>query len=165
MAKIKPISCQQLYRLAQINIARMRAPLSDPLMADFVSQLQTINALADNSPGFVWRLQNEDGNATSIRAFEDELILVNLSVWESIEALSNYVYRSQHGVVMRDRRRWFNKDNQPTLALWWVEADRLPTTEEAKGRLEHLRKHGSTPYAFSFAKPFFSPSSTILVKH
>lgn len=148
---------QERYHLAQVNIARMRAPLNDPLMVDFVAQLQTINAIADASSGFVWRLESEGGDATSIRAFEDERILVNLSVWESIEALSNYVYRSQHGAAMHARRRWFEKSSQPTLALWWVVAGHIPTLEEAKERLDHLRQQGSTTYAFSFAKPFPCP--------
>lgn len=147
------------HHLAQLNIAHMLAPLSDPLMADFVAQLDQMNAIADSSPGFVWRLQDAAGDATAIRAYDDPLILVNLSVWESVEALSAYVYRSQHGAAMRDRRRWFHKSAQPTFALWWVPAGHLPTLAEAKERLTHLCQHGVTPYAFSFAKPFPSPSS------
>ncbi|MEW6498053.1 MAG: DUF3291 domain-containing protein [Cyanobacteriota bacterium] len=155
---------QKRYHLAQINISRMLAPITDPLMADFVAQLQIINAIADASPGFVWRLQSEDnGNATSIRAYEDERILVNFSVWESIEALSHYVYSSQHGAVMRSRRRWFEKSDQPNLALWWIEAGHIPTIEEAKERLEHLRDCGSTSYAFSFAKPFSPPCQALVI--
>lgn len=153
----------QQYYLAQANIATMRVPLDEPLMADFVAQLQAINALADTSPGFVWRLQSDNtGNATSIRAYEDERILFNLSVWESIEALSDYVYRSQHGTVMRNRRRWFEQSDRPNLVLWWVFVGHIPTVEEAKERLEHLQKHGSSPYAFSFGKPFPSPNAVNL---
>jgi hypothetical protein len=147
------------YHLAQTNIARMRAPLSDPVMADFVAQLEAINALADASPGFVWRLQTDAGDATNIRAYEDEQIIVNLSVWESIEALSNYVYRSQHTVAMSDRRRWFEKSEEPSLVLWWIPTGHIPTVDEAKARLEHLRRHGSTPEAFSFRKPFPQPTA------
>ena len=154
---------QEQYHLAQINIARMCAPLTAPLMVDFAAQLQEINAIADASPGFVWRLQSEDGDATNIRAFDDEQILVNLSIWESIEALRDYVYRSQHGEVMRDRYRWFEKSHQPTLALWWIVAGHIPTIEEAKERLEYLRHHGSSPYAFSFAKPFPNPSQALTI--
>ncbi len=141
------------YHLAQVNIATMLAPLSDPTMADFVAQLQQINQIADISPGFVWRLQEDDGNATSLRAYEDERILFNLSVWESVAALSGYVYRSQHGAAMRDRRRWFAKSDLPTMALWWIPIGSLPTVPEAKARLEYLRQHGSTAYAFSFRQP------------
>ncbi len=149
----------QQYHLAQANIVYMRASLSDPLMAGFVDQLQTINELADNSSGFVWRLQDEvSGNNTSICAYPDERILFNLSVWESVEALFNYTYRSQHAIVMRDGRRWFKKYDSPTLVLWWIQSEQLPTVNEAKERLEYLRQHGSTPYAFSFKKTFPTPS-------
>jgi hypothetical protein len=146
------------YHLAQINTATLRAPLDDPCMADFVAQIRAINAVADADPGFVWRLRGEgEEDATSIRAFEDERILLTLTVWKSLEALSNYVYRSAHAGVMRDRRRWFEKADQPILALWWIPAGHLPTVAEAKERLEHLRQYGSTAYAFSFSKPFPSP--------
>jgi hypothetical protein len=154
-----PTNVQGRSHLAQINIAKMLAPITDPVMADFVAQLSTINAIADTSSGFVWRLKSEDnGNATNIRAFDDEFLLVNLSVWESFESLFNYVYRSQHLQVMGDRRRWFERSNEPTLALWWVVAGHIPTLEEAKERLEHLRQQGSTSYAFSFARSFPPPS-------
>jgi heme-degrading monooxygenase HmoA len=143
------------YHLAQANIATILAPLHDPAMSGFVAQLQTINALADRTPGFVWRLQDDgQSDATSIRPYEDARILINLSVWESFEALSNYVYRSQHATVMRDRRKWFEKSDQPTLVLWWVPAGHRPTVLEATERLNHLRQHGATPDAFSFSKPF-----------
>lgn len=149
----------QQYHLAQANIVYMHAPLSDPLMAGFVDQLQTINELADNSLGFVWRLQDEaTGNNTGVHAYPDEHILFNLSVWESVEALSNYVYRSQHAVVMRDGRQWFKKSDSPTLVLWWIQSGQLPAVNEAKERLEYLRQHGVTPYAFSFKKRFPAPS-------
>lgn len=145
----------QGYYLAQVNTATLRAPLHDPQMTDFVAQIRAINAVADADPGFVWRLRSEGGeDATSIRAFDDERILITLTVWKSLEALSNYVYRSAHAGVMRDRRRWFEKADQPILALWWIPVGHLPSVEEAKERLEHLRCHGSTPYAFSFSKPF-----------
>ncbi|QYO62015.1 DUF3291 domain-containing protein [Leptolyngbya sp. 7M] len=142
------------YHLAQVNIATMRAPLSDPLMANFVAQLETVKAAADASPGFIWRLQTEAGNATEIRAYDGERILFNLSVWESLAALSDYVYRSQHGTAMRDRRKWFEPAPQPTVALWWIPAGHIPTVLEAKDRLEYLRQQGATPYAFSFRQPF-----------
>ncbi len=148
---------QPSHHLAQINIARMLAPLDDPLMAGFVEQLDPINALADRSLGFVWRLQDEAGDATSIRVFEDESILVNMSVWESMEALQDYVYRSRHLGLLRDRKRWFALPDGPHLALWWVPAGHLPTPEQGKGRLEHLRRHGPTPEAFTFKQPFAVP--------
>src|SRR5215813_12554389 len=124
------------YHLAQVNIARMLAPLEDPLMADFVALSDEINALADRSPGFVWRLQTESGNATYIRPYEDDRILVNLSVWETVEHLKEYVYRSAHAGVMRRRRQWFEKFDGAYTALWWVEAGHIPKVVEAKERLD-----------------------------
>ena len=138
------------HHLAQANIAHMRAPLEDPLMAGFVAQLDRINALADRSRGFVWRLQTDGGNATGIRAFDDERILFNMSVWESIEALHEYVYRSEHVAVFRDRRQWFEPQPAPTLVLWWIEAGDIPSIDEAKKRLALLGRHGPTPEAFTF---------------
>src|SRR5919202_2278835 len=145
------------YRLAQVNIARMRAPLTDPIMAGFVAQLEFINSVADASPGFVWRLQTEDGDATAIRAFDDERILVNLSVWKSIQALYEYVYRSAHLAPVRDRKKWFEPMAGPHLALWWIPEEQRPTVPEAKERLELLRQFGPTPDAFTFKSHFPPP--------
>src|SRR5689334_3241316 len=146
-----------MYYLAQVNIARMLAPLGDPLMAGFVAQLETVNALADASPGFVWRLQTEDGDATAIRAYDDERIIVNMSVWESLEALTAFVYASGHRPVMQRRRQWFARFDGPYMALWWVPRDHIPGVVEARERLDHLRAHGPTPFAFTFARPFPAP--------
>ena len=144
----------RLYHLAQVNIAVMRAPLDDPVMAGFVARLAEINALADQSPGFVWRLQTEEGDATSLRPYTDSRILLNLSVWESVESLKDYVYKSAHGEVMRRRRQWFEQFEGMYMALWWVKAGHVPTVAEAKQRLEHLREHGETPRAFTFKRLF-----------
>ncbi len=149
------------HHLAQVNIATMRAPLSDPIMAEFVALLDQVNQAADCSPGFVWRLQTSAGNATDLRAYADERILFNLSVWESLEDLFAYVYRSQHGAAMRNRRHWFEPSEQPTMALWWVAAGELPTVTEARMRLEHLRQFGPTSHAFSFQQPFPLPFATV----
>lgn len=146
------------YHLAQINIARMLAPIDDPVMADFVARLAPINALAEESPGYVWRLQSESGDATSIKVYDDEMIIINLTVWESPEALRQYVYKSAHSNVMRDRRRWFEKFDGPYYAMWWILAGHLPSPEEGKERLEHLHQHGETAFAFSFKKIFPPPS-------
>jgi hypothetical protein len=145
------------YHIAQINIARMLAPIDDPVLADFVAQLQPINALAEKSPGFVWRLQSESGDATSIKVYEDDMIIVNLTVWESPDALRGYVYKSAHREVLRDRKRWFEKFDGPYYALWWIPAGHLPTTDEGKERLEYLRTHGDSAYAFSFKNLFPAP--------
>lgn len=147
------------FHLAQVNIARMRAPLDDPLMEGFRSQLQRINAIADRSPGFVWRLQTPDGDATTVRAFEDDRVLVNMSVWESLEALHQYVYEGPHLGPLRDRREWFLPYDGPTLALWWVHAGHIPTVEEAKEKLDELRRNGPTDAAFTFRKPFAAPKT------
>jgi len=146
------------YYLAQINIARMLAPIDDPAMAEFVAQLPPINALAEASPGFVWRLQSESGDATSIKVYDDDFIIVNLTVWESVDALRQYVYKSDHSGVMRDRKRWFEKFDGPYYALWWIPAGHLPAPEEGRERLDHLREHGDTDYAFSFKHTFPEPS-------
>lgn len=145
------------FHIAQINIARMLAPIDDPVMADFVAQLPPINALAEESPGFVWRLQSDSGDATSIKMYDDEMVIINLTVWEDVEALRQYVYKSEHSGVMRDRRRWFEKFDGPYYAMWWIPAGHLPSPEEARERLDHLRQYGDTDYAFSFKHVFPKP--------
>jgi hypothetical protein len=120
--------------------------------------LDPVNAVADASPGFVWRLQTEDGNATALRPYEDDRMIVNMSVWESIDALAAFVYRSGHVDVMRRRREWF-ESMKPYMVLWWTPAGAIPTVDEAKERLEHLRVNGPTPYAFTFTARFPSPDA------
>lgn len=149
------------FQLAQVNIGRIRAPLDDPLLAGFVARLDDINALADSSPGFIWRLQTDAGDATSLRPYDDERILVNLSVWATPEALREFVYRSAHAGVMRQRRSWFERFDGMYYALWWVPDGHLPTVVEAKDRLEHLRSHGESAQAFTFAKLFPAPDSPV----
>jgi hypothetical protein len=148
------------FHLAQVNIGRLRAPIDDPMIEGFRSQLDPINALADRSPGFVWRLQTEAGNATAIRPFpDDDRMAINMSVWESLEALQQYVYKSAHVGPLRDRKQWFEPIDGPVLALWWIPAEHIPTIEEAKQRLQHLKEHGPSPAAFTFRKPFPAPDS------
>jgi Domain of unknown function (DUF3291) len=152
-----------MYSLAQVNIALMLAPLSDPLMADFVAQLDPVNALADKSPGFIWRFQTPEGDATALRVYQDDLILFNMSVWDSLTSFSNYVYASEnlHREVMKQRRRWFQRFDGPYTTLWWIPQGHIPTVEEAKERLEYLRVHGESAYAFSLKKPFPAPGASI----
>jgi hypothetical protein len=145
------------HHLAQVNVATVRASLDSPELAGFVAQLEPINALADHSPGFVWRLQTEDGDATAIRPFDDERIMVNLSVWESLAALRTFVYASRHLDVMRHRREWFHRMDA-YLALWWVPAGTIPTVAQAKDRLQLLAGHGPGPDAFTFRVPFPAPA-------
>jgi hypothetical protein len=148
------------HYLAQLNIGRMRAPLDSPEIAGFVAALEPINALADRSPGFVWRLQTEDGNATSIRFFDDDLLLVNMSVWQTLEQLADFAYRSAHRAVMARRREWFHKMSEAYLVLWWLPAGTIPTLEDAVGRLERLRRLGPTPEAFTFRSAYPAPGET-----
>ncbi len=135
----------------------MIAPLSDPIMAGFVEQISQLNALADTSPGFVWRLQGTHGDATDLRSPLGEEVLVNLSVWESLESLKAYAYKTAHVSAMRNRREWFYRMDEEHLALWWVLAGTVPTLEEAVDRLRTLRERGETERAFTFRKPFPPP--------
>ncbi len=146
--------------IAQVNIARMTAPLDDPLMAGFVARPDEINALADQSPGFIWRLQTSAGNATYLRPYEDDRILFNLSVWETLDHLKQYVYQSAHAGLLRQRREWFEKFAGAYLALWWLPNSHRPSVEEAKRRLAHLDAHGPTSLAFTFKQPF-SPEEAL----
>ena len=146
------------YQLAQLNIAVMRAPLESPAMVDFVANLERINALAEATPGFVWRLQTEQGDATALRPLGAS-VLVNISVWQDVEALNRYVYKSAHVEVMRRRREWFERMAQAYLVLWWVARGHRPTVEEAGERLELLRAQGPTPRAFNFRNAFLPPDA------
>jgi hypothetical protein len=144
------------YHVAQVNIGKIRAPLEDAQMAGFVNRLEDINALADGSPGFVWRLQTPAGNATYLRPYDDDRILVNMSVWESIEAIKNYVYRTAHAELLRHRQEWFEAFVGSYMALWWVPVGHIPGVDEAKKRLAYLEKHGPSQFAFTF-KSVFAP--------
>jgi Domain of unknown function (DUF3291) len=146
------------FHLAQMNVARLRAPLESPELADFVAWLEPINAIADRSPGFVWRLQTDEGDATSIRAFDDDMMLVNMSVWESVEALAAFVYRSDHRSAFTRRFEWFERLEELYLVLWWVPTGTIPTVEGGVRRLEQLRAHGPTPDAFIIKNPFPAPA-------
>jgi hypothetical protein len=153
---------RDIMHLAQVNIARMRAPLDSVVMAGFVARLEEINALADRSPGFAWRLQSETGDATYLRPYDDELILFNLSVWQTVEALRDYVYGTAHLELLRQRRAWFTRFDGAHLALWWVPAGHQPSVEEAKARLAHVAGYGPTPFAFTM-NVVFPPDARHLV--
>jgi hypothetical protein len=140
--------------LAQLNVGRLRAPMVDPMIDDFRENLDPVNALAEASPGFVWRLQDEAGNATGIKPYGDDLEIVNLTVWESIDALADFTYRTGHVDFLRRRREFFEAPTQPILCLWWLPEGTIPTVEDAIARLEHLRAHGPTPTAFTFRERF-----------
>lgn len=142
------------FHLAQANVANMRAPLDDPQMEGFVARLEPLNALADSMEGFVWRLQTDEGDATSVQAFDDPLILFNLSVWESIEALEEYIYRTDHVSALQRRAEWFKRPTKSPFVLWWVDAGHIPSVEEARTRLEFLWDHGPTATAFTIRNRF-----------
>lgn len=138
------------YGLAQVNIARMLAPIDSPVMADFVKNLDRINELAEKSPGFIWRLQGEENNATALRVFDDDFLIINMSVWESKNALFNFTYSSAHVEILKRKKEWFHNMAEIHMALWYVEAGHNPSPEEAKQRLSYLNEHGESPYAFTF---------------
>ena len=147
------------YHLAQINIGRLRAPVGDPTIADFAADLDRINAIADTSPGFVWRLVGEGNNATDIQPVADDpLMAMNMSVWESVAALGAFVYRSDHQPIMRRRAEWFEKI-ELYMALWWVPVGHTPTIAEGWAKIEHLRRFGPTAEAFTFRDPFPAPDA------
>jgi len=142
------------YILAQVNIARMLAPIDSPVMKDFVDNLDRINKLAENSKGFIWRLRDENDNATSLQVFEDEFIIVNMSIWSSKEALFEFTYSSAHVEIFKRKKEWFSKMKDMHMALWYVPEGIEPTAEDAKERLEYLNNNGESPYAFTFKSSF-----------
>ena len=145
------------FQLAQINVAKAVADMDSETMSGFASRLEEINALADQASGFVWRLQSEDGDATAISAFEDDLMLINISVWDGIESLKAFVYRSIHIELIQGRDAWFNKMPAAHQALWWVPAGHIPTEEEGKAKLAQIREHGPSQSVFTFGQPFPKP--------
>ena len=147
------------YELAQLNIALMREPLDSPRMADFVANRERINALAESSPGFVWRLQTEEGDATALRPLGEDT-LVNVSVWRDVASLNKYVYGSAHAEVMRRRKEWFERTREAYVVLWWVPKGHRPAVSEAIARLELLRAKGPTKDAFTFRRAFLPPDAT-----
>ncbi|PCJ93240.1 MAG: hypothetical protein COA50_14510 [Flavobacteriaceae bacterium] len=141
------------YYLAQVNIAKMLAPIDSPVMADFVNNLDRINALAERSDGFIWRLKDGD-DATSLQLFIDDFLIINMSVWESKEALFRYTYKSDHVQIFARRKEWFHNMKEMHMAFWYIEEGTIPTPDDAKERLNYLNEHGETPYSFTFKSKF-----------
>ncbi|MEZ8352392.1 DUF3291 domain-containing protein [Vibrio splendidus] len=141
-------------KLAQLNIALAKYPLDAPEIKEFVDNLELVNGIAESSEGFVWRLKDESGDATNIQAFEDPNMIVNMSVWDSVDSLKNFMFRTHHRDFMRRKGDWFHRLPEDTYVLWWIEEDHIPTLKEAIERLEHLREIGDTPYAFTFKTNF-----------
>ena len=148
------------HHIAQLNVGRTVAPLDTPQLADFMAWLDAINAIADASPGFVWRLQGESGNNTDLKVVGDPLFIVNMSVWESIDALHGFTYRSDHKAVFARRYEWFERADGPSMVLWWVPAGSTPTVDEALARLNLLAELGPTADAFTF-KTVFPPHGDV----
>lgn len=146
------------WQIAQINVANALYPLEDPRLADFMAQLDEINGLADESPGFVWRLQSDSGNATDIPVNDDPNLLVNMSVWRDVESLFEFAYKSAHASVMADRKKWFKMPSGAHQALWWIEPGQIPTVEEGMAKLRQLEKDGPSAEAFTFKKRFLPPN-------
>ena len=142
------------FHLAQLNIAKMLGPIDSPIMSDFVANLDPINLLAEQSNGFIWRLKDDSNNATTIKVYDDDFIIVNMSVWESADALFDYAYKSRHVEIFKRRKEWFEKMPQMHYGLWYVPVGTEPSVADAIERLDYLRIHGETPYAFSFKKKF-----------
>jgi hypothetical protein len=147
------------FDIAQLNVGRAVAPLDDAVMAEFMNWLDEINALAERSPGFVWRLQGDNGNNTSLKVSDDPLFIVNLSVWSSIEALYDFTYRSDHKTVFKRRHEWFERLGRPNTVLWWQPTGVMPTAAEALARLDRLTTLGPMPEAFTFKEHFPRPGS------
>jgi hypothetical protein len=148
------------HHIAQVNASLPREPLDSQRLADFVAALDPVNAVGEAAHGFVWRLQTEDGNATAVRFLDDDRLIVNLTVWESIEALGEFAFGDHaHLEVLRRRRHWFVPPTAAMVALWWIPAGTLPTVADAEQRLLNLREHGPTPYAFTFRDPFAAPDA------
>lgn len=147
------------FHLAQVNVARLVAPIDSPQLAGFVARLDDVNALAEGAPGFVWRLTDDaSNNATSVAMYDDRMIIVNMSVWESIEALRAFTYSGAHLEVFKQRREWFSHLRDAATAMWWIPAGHVPSVAEARERLDHLRAHGPTAVAFPFGAPFPAPA-------
>lgn len=146
------------HHIAQLNVARALAPLDDPVMADFMAQLDEINELGERSPGFIWRLRGDDGNATGYSPLPDARIIVNFTMWRSIDELWAYTYRSDHKRVFARRFDWFERWPGPSVVLWWQPAGTIPTLDEAMRRLQLLADHGPSPEAFTFKQRFPPPA-------
>ena len=149
------------WHIAQLNIATMLGKdINDPVMAEFVTQLDSINALAEQSAGFVLRLKSDEGNATAYNPYHDERIIVNFSVWENADDLKNFVYKSAHTAVMKDRKKWFENFGKAYYVIWNIRAGHIPSLDEAVERLACLQQNGPTDYAFDF-KNIFKPAGAI----
>ena len=145
-----------MVHLAQANVARFRAPLDSPIMKEFTDFLEPVNKLAEESPGFVWRLTDSEGRSASYieSPFKDELTAINISIWENYESLSQFVYTTVHSYFLRNKKKWFDLSGHSQFIMWWIPKGELPTLEMVKQKLEYQEKHGDTPQAFSIKQLF-----------
>lgn len=150
------------YHLAQVNIAKRLAPMDDPVMQDFINNVERINTIADKAEGFIWRMQDED-KELAVEIFQDDALLINISVWKNLESLFDYTYKSGHIEVFKRKKEWFRKMKMVHMAFWYVPEGYVPTFKDAKNRLDYLNKYGDTPYAFTF-KSKFSPKDAVNYK-
>ncbi|MET9431814.1 MULTISPECIES: DUF3291 domain-containing protein [unclassified Streptomyces] len=148
------MSNERAYQLAQVNISRLKFPLDAPELKDFVDALDPVNAAAEAADGFVWRLQSEGGDATDVPVFGDDWLIINLTVWRDIDALTAFMYQGRHRELLGRRNEWFERVKEAMTALWWVEEGHRPTVEEAEKRLLHLREHGPTAHTFTLRTTF-----------
>ena len=146
------------YQLAELNVASLKAPLDSPELKDFVDNLDRINALAEATPGFVWRLKGDGNDATSLRPL-GESVIVNLSTWRDVDSLRHYVYKTAHVEILKRKREWFTRMADAYMVMWWVKAGHQPTAAEAVAKLEYLRQHGPSPEAFTFGDAFAAPDA------
>jgi len=148
------------YQLAEINVAKMKGVnIDDPIMKEFVDNLDLINELAENSDGFIWRLKDEDDNATSFNPYNDEQIIINVSVWQDIPSLEQYVFKTFHTEFLKRRKEWFKSYGKAYTAMWWIKAGDYPDVKEAVKRLDHLQVKGASPYTFNFKNKFDPPKA------
>jgi hypothetical protein len=159
VAKVK-IKNMPKYQLAEINIARMKGvDINDPIMKEFVDNLVLVNTLAETSEGFVWRLKDEESsNSTAFNPYNDEQVIINISVWESIETLENYVFKTFHTEFLKRRKEWFQTYGKASTAMWWIPEGQFPTIEEAVGKLDELQKNGASEKVFNFRKKYLPPT-------
>ena len=141
-----------MFQLAQVNIGRAKGPMDAAVMKEFSDNLEPINQIAESSPGFIWRLKDDSGNATDIQPFDDPDIIINMSVWESIDDLKNFMFKTHHIDFLKRKKEWFYTMTEASYALWWVPHGHQPDIDEAKSRLLHLQQNGESSHAFSFKK-------------
>ncbi|WP_264566405.1 DUF3291 domain-containing protein [Flavobacterium sp. N3904] len=146
------------YQLAEINIARMKGVnIHDPIMKEFVDNLDKVNEIAEKSDGFVWRLKDEENNATNLNPYNDEQIIVNYSIWESIETLEHYMYKTFHSEFLKRRKEWFQTFGQVSTAMWWIKKREIPDLAEAMEKLDYLQKNGASEIVFNFKQKYPKP--------